>query len=358
MVEAVPTATSIYTPTPVAPQLPTPIDKPTSTPTHTSIPTHAPTPTFTPTSSHTPTSTPEPTPTPTNTSTTVSVTIEHPTSGELKCPGNAKCLFEVKGSSSGVLSNPDLRIYVFVDPSGPQGWIKQDPPAAMIDGTWNVIAEVGSDVFPAGTGDVTIVIAVVAHRDSGIWELPVDKDFPDIEALDFIARSEMIWLTVRQTDPGVDDIFPQLAEEGRTFYFPVGEEESFVVQYYNADPANVHSSQYSIRIEFHSPPGIFGGWGIFSTDGFDEDFSRFQDLAFWLKGESGSERFDVKLKDLAGTEVPVQVTASPNWQQVVIPLERLREGGVDLAALENVNVGFNDILGGGIIYIDDFAFTD
>lgn len=120
-----------------------------------------------PTEAPPPRATPLVTPSATATALPIAVSITAPV-GDIGCLGAAACLFTVQGESSGVASNSDLRIYVFVFPFNPPGggWYPQVSPAAVSsDGTWvQTPAWIGNVQVPAQRGDTLRIVAVVQHK--------------------------------------------------------------------------------------------------------------------------------------------------------------------------------------------------
>jgi len=125
------------------------------------------TPVVTPSATATATRVPTATSVPTATAVPIAVSITAPI-GDVNCLGAAACQFTVEGVSSGVGTNPDLRIYVFVFPFVPpgSGWYPQISPATVsLDGTWvQTPAYIGNIQAPARPGDTLRIVAVVQHK--------------------------------------------------------------------------------------------------------------------------------------------------------------------------------------------------
>ena len=105
-----------------------------------------------------------------------------------------------------------------------------------------------------------------------------------------------------------------------------------------------------------------GGWGVEWSQARSRsiDIRPYGSLSFWVKG-TAPNGFQIGLKDTGEHEVKVEakiyVQVSPNaWHEVRVPLSAFANGGVDLAALRNLNFGFNRDHGAGTICIDDIAF--
>lgn len=122
-----------------------------------------------------------------------------------------------------------------------------------------------------------------------------------------------------------------------------------------------HSGTFGLRLTYAMSGEGSGGWGIHwanAPEGYF-DASGFSDLVFWVKGTSGGETFQIGLKDTSGREVKVEsqslvIVSSSDWRPVRVPLSEFTD--VNLASVENVNLGFNRNHGSGIICIDDIVF--
>jgi hypothetical protein len=100
----------------------------------------------------------------------------------------------------------------------------------------------------------------------------------------------------------------------------------------------------------------WGGWGV-PLKGFDARGYRY--LALDVKGEKGGEVFEVGLRDAAGQEKKFPISryldVSSEWREVLVPLTDF--AGLNLATLDNFNLGFNAGLGAGRVFIDNVRFT-
>lgn len=72
--------------------------------------------------------------------------------------------FVVSGTSSGVFTNPNLRLYVLVHPADPfaTGWWIQQPATVDRNGQWTTVAWYGAKEFPPKTGNKIDILAVAA----------------------------------------------------------------------------------------------------------------------------------------------------------------------------------------------------
>jgi hypothetical protein len=123
----------------------------------------------------------------------------------IDCPGTGACRFTVEGTSSNVVTNRDLRIYVLVFPVDPvgSGWYLQVSPATVRqDGTWSQMpAWLGDDEYPAKSGDTLQIVALVVHRDAD-WNGTKLSDWspgaalPTYQDIDYMAVSDIIDLRV------------------------------------------------------------------------------------------------------------------------------------------------------------------
>ena len=126
--------------------------------------------------------------------------------GAIDCTGTGSCLFSVKGKSSNVVSNRDLRIYIFVFPLKPvgAGWYQQVSPANVRqDGTWlQTPSWLGNARFPAKSDHTFEIVALVVHKDAE-WRGTKLSDWPPGEAIhafqdvDYVALSDIVSLRVR-----------------------------------------------------------------------------------------------------------------------------------------------------------------
>lgn len=129
--------------------------------------------------------------------TSIQISITEPRI-EIQCLAETDwCRFAVRGRSLGVISNPDLRIYVGVYPLEPfgGGWFFQKTPASISkDGTWVASAQLGAKGYPAKTGDTLRIVAIVTDKIAGQY-LPDRVETPqDIGNLK--AQSDIIDLRV------------------------------------------------------------------------------------------------------------------------------------------------------------------
>ena len=169
---------------------------PSKSPTATSVPSTATPMPLTDTPSPTLTETPTPQPV---------VEITNPVDA-IDCPGTGACIFTVEGTSSNVVTNRDLRIYVFVFPVDPpgSGWYPQVSPATVNrDGTWSQTpAWLGSEQYPANSGGTLQIVTLVVHKDAE-WNGTKLSDWspgaamPTYQDIDYVAISDVVSLWVR-----------------------------------------------------------------------------------------------------------------------------------------------------------------
>lgn len=102
-------------------------------------------------------------------------------------------------------------------------------------------------------------------------------------------------------------------------------------------------------------PGGWAGWGL-GMNGFDASGYRY--LAFDLRGEKGGETFEIGLRDEGGQEKKIPIgrflDVTTSWQQVLVPLTAFK--GLNLASLNNINLGFSNEHGKGRVFMDNFRF--
>jgi hypothetical protein len=90
------------------------------------------------------------------------ITIEAPLA-EVECPLDDECRFSVEGTSSGVASDPDLGVVVFVSPQWSDQWFPHRPFSVDSDGTWPGHAQIGDrPCWPAGDVDLVTTYASVS----------------------------------------------------------------------------------------------------------------------------------------------------------------------------------------------------
>jgi len=136
-------------------------DIPTSTPTEAST-TDTPMPTDTPSPTEEPTGAPIKTPTK---GPTAAISIEEPDI-EVACPENAACIFNIKGTTTGIAADSSYKIVPFVNPGpgNPNSWYPQpdQPLGSQIneDGTWNAEAQIGTE-NGVGPGHRFEIVALV-----------------------------------------------------------------------------------------------------------------------------------------------------------------------------------------------------
>jgi len=147
---------------------------------------------------------------------------------------------------------------------------------------------------------------------------------------------------------------------------------------------NPRGKSLKIRYAKHNVGGPYeqGGWCGYYTLLKDDkadaaageqkyfDASEYTAIAFWVRGEQGTENFVVGLADSHWDQVGDSLKSedigqylpsgkvTTEWQQAVIPLETFF---LDVASLSSIAIGFEaDCFpqgkGAGIVYIDDLGF--
>jgi hypothetical protein len=125
-------------------------------------------------------------------------------------------------------------------------------------------------------------------------------------------------------------------------------------------PDCIHSGLYSLQLVYAMSRTANAGWGVqwVNAPAGHFDSSGFSALTFWVRGTSGSETFQVGLKDTSGNEVKLEsgqlLDVTTDWKPATIPLSAFE--GVNPARIENLNFGFNRDHGSGSICLDDIAF--
>ena len=121
------------------------------------------------------------------------------------------------------------------------------------------------------------------------------------------------------------------------------------------------SGSLGLQVTFDAGQALFGGWGIrwINAPTRSADLSGFRELVFWVKGTTDDQVFQIGIKGSNGVEVKAESTAggvvsASEWREFVIPLSAFT--GIDLRAVENVNLGFNDQHGSVNLCLDDITF--
>jgi hypothetical protein len=156
------------------------------------------------------------------------------------------------------------------------------------------------------------------------------------------------------------EIFPQVGQ-GEAFVFKnMGGELD--ARYIEADWCR-HSGAFGLQLVYAMSGQGNGGWGVHWDNAPTKnlDASGFSALVLWVKGSSGSETFQIGLRDTDDREVkvesePLVIVSASEWRQVKVELGHFRDNGVNVASLRNLNFGFNRNHGSSIICIDDIAF--
>ena len=154
------------------------------------------------------------------------------------------------------------------------------------------------------------------------------------------------------------EIFPQI-NGGETFVF-TNEGGLLTGEVVRAQRC-VRSGNYGLEITFDMKNAGNGGWGIHwkNTKNSSFDASEYTSFSFWIKGDIGSETFQICFKDTSGFETRIETKTltviSTEWTQVSIPLNQFQD--VNLAGLENFSFGFNASHGSGRLCIDDILFS-
>lgn len=165
-------------------------------------------------------------------------------------------------------------------------------------------------------------------------------------------------VTVTSTPPPpILEIFPQ-AGNGKEFVFING---GTIVNLFLPNENCIHSGFYGLQLTYNMSGTGNGGWGVqwSSSPAGYFDASAFNALTFWVKGSSGGEIFQIGMKDTAGKEAKLgskdYLVTTLEWSQIIIPFSEF--AGVNIASIENINLGFNRDHGSGSICIDDMALT-
>ena len=119
---------------------------------------------------------------------------------------------------------------------------------------------------------------------------------------------------------------------------------------------------FAMKIDYDvdsSNPAYNGLWMFLQNF----DASKYDNLSFWVKGDSKegyTTVFKVELKNTSRQVGRYYVTSvTDKWQQIVIPLKEFK-GITDFSSLTEFVIVFEDRVASnkdGVIYIDDIAFT-
>jgi TIR domain len=156
------------------------------------------------------------------------------------------------------------------------------------------------------------------------------------------------------------DIMPIAFTSGSEYFEYIGESGSMTTQL-TQDCA--HSNKLGLKVDADFLNGGFGGWGFHWNNALEGHFdaSGFSKVVFWVKGMISGENFDVGLKDIKGQEIKLAFAnlTSENlddakWIKVSVDLDKFT--GLDIASIENFNLGFNPRSGQGSLCVDDIGF--
>ena len=245
-----------------------------------------------------PTPVPSPTPAPSPT-----ITITAPLT-EVVCPLNDACRFDVEGTSSGVVSDPDLEVIIYVRDA--DQWWPHKTVVIESDGAWRGSAQIGDRPCWSAGHQFEIVAVAVTGDQADL--LP--QDFQPLPR-NYVARSHSVGLV--------------------TTYAPVQIDLSLAESSYDArgidivTPTLVNQSQLSFDYNLRSE----GGWVQFTIP-MHLDMSCMKEvgfsIAFSLEGAGAVNSLEVKLEDTGSTSYGWRrprgsVTAGP--QMIEVPLDHL-----------------------------------
>ncbi|MBK9942851.1 MAG: hypothetical protein IPP13_14665 [Kouleothrix sp.] len=157
------------------------------------------------------------------------------------------------------------------------------------------------------------------------------------------------------------DLFGQVG--GGTVFVFVNPPGRLDVQFAQTDDCR-HTGQYGLRLDYDFTGNGNGGWVVqwARAPGDRLDAAQYNTLSFWVRG-TAPNGFQAGLKDTGEHEVKAEtrdyVAVSPSeWRKVSVPLSAFADarGPVDLAAIRNVNFGFNAGHGAGSVCVDDLRF--
>ena len=188
------------------------------------------------------------------------------------------------------------------------------------------------------------------------WVTPPTPTLPPIatEAVATVPTSETV-LTSTPIPVPLLEIFPQ-AELGKAFVF-VNPPAVFTNDFVGEDC--VHEGVYGLKLAYDINNSGGAGWGVQwgdSPTGYF-DATAYSTLSFWVKGGTGNEKFHVGIKDDFKREDKVEaidlIVLSKEWQLVRVPLADFSD--VNLAFVNNINIGFDANHTNGVLCIDDIS---
>lgn len=137
--------------------------------------------------------------------------------------------------------------------------------------------------------------------------------------------------------------------------------------------AAAHSGRRGLAINYSFPIGQFCGYFSLATvagDTGQRDLSSYANLEFWVKGQSGGEKFKVEFKNSSGKQSQMQITdflvggVTATYQKVSIPVSTFTitsttnpDPPPDLTAIRSINIVFDQSPFNGTIYLDDMNLT-
>ena len=154
------------------------------------------------------------------------------------------------------------------------------------------------------------------------------------------------------------EIFPQ-AGEGEEFVF-VNNPAVFANDFVDEDC--VHEGIYGLKLAYDINNSGSAGWGVrwSNTPTTYVDLTKYSEIHLWVKGRTGKEKFQIGIKDTLKYEYKVESSAfivfSGDWQLLRVSLNRFND--VNLAFVENINIGFNENHTGGVLCVDDISFKE
>ena len=159
--------------------------------------------------------------------------------------------------------------------------------------------------------------------------------------------------------PLTNDLFPQLANEQEQFplYGPVdGADAQHIFCEAVSDPT--HRGSIAVHFRYEKVDKNSGWFGIATPNGYDASVHK--QLCFWAYAKQPRQTFRVKMKDTSRKEDGPIVTIGVvnEWEQICTDISKFRELGINVAQMDNVNLGFEDPLGSAEIWIADFEFVD
>jgi hypothetical protein len=161
--------------------------------------------------------------------------------------------------------------------------------------------------------------------------------------------------------PPLEEIFSQVGDGHPDLFMGRGGEliDQFAIEC-------AHTGKIGLKLTYKMQGDGYGGWLVSWGNATPRyfDASSFLSFVIWVKGGIGGETFQIGIKDITGKEVKIEtktlvIVSTTQWKKITISLSKFAdEGGqVNMARINNINIGLNKNHGAGSICLDDIAFV-